>query len=105
MRGAPEPHAIARLCFARNEWVGERLQYFISEGEQLLPDAGDFEPVGNGTERMKSQESGPGDLAEVLGENLISLPVDTTESPEADEPVTTVVPLPDTRGVGRLVPT
>lgn len=70
-------------------------EYFANEGEQLLPDAGDFEPVGKGTERLRSQESGPRDLAEVLGENLIPLPLDTTEAPEADESSPTVVPLPD----------
>jgi hypothetical protein len=70
-------------------------EYFANEGEQLLPDAGDFEPVGKGTERKRSQEPELTDLAEVLGENLIPLPLDTTEAREADEPFTTAVPLPD----------
>jgi hypothetical protein len=70
-------------------------EYFSEEGEDLLPDAGDFEPIGKGTQRLRSKEPEPDDLAEVLGESLIPLPMDTTEAPRADEPVPTVFPLPD----------
>ena len=44
---------------------------------------------------MRSQEPQLTDLAEVLGENLIPLPLDTTEAARADEPSATVLPLPD----------
>jgi hypothetical protein len=69
-------------------------EYFTSEGEQLLPDAGGFEPVGQGTERLKSQEPDFADLTEVLGENLIPLPLDTAAATEA-EPSATVLPVPE----------
>ena len=59
--------------------------YFNEEGEQLLPDAGDFEPVGNGTERKVSQESGPTDLDDILPANPIPLPLDTAGTPDGDE--------------------
>ena len=88
-------YELARLLGIDDARASLGFQYFTSEGEQLLPDAGDFEPVGEGTERMKSQEAGPGDLAEVLGENLIPLPMETAEAPAADEPFTAVVPVPD----------
>jgi hypothetical protein len=69
--------------------------YFNEEGEQLLPDAGDFEPVGNGTNRKVSQESGPTDLDDILPANPIPLPLDTAETPDGDESLTTASPLPD----------
>jgi hypothetical protein len=68
--------------------------YFNEEGEQLLPDAGDFEPVGNGTERKVSQESVP-TLDDILPANPIPLPVDTAEPPDENESLTTASPLPD----------
>jgi hypothetical protein len=86
---------LARLLGIDDARASLGFEYFTSEGEQLLPDAGDFEPVGKGTERLRSQEADTADLAEVLGENLIPLPLDTTEAPEAGEPFRTVVPLPD----------
>lgn len=86
---------LARLLGIDDARASLGFEYFTNEGGQLLPDAGDFEPVGKGTERRTSQESGPGDLASVLGENLIPLPLDTAEAPDADEPFTPVAPLPD----------
>jgi hypothetical protein len=84
---------LARLLGIDDARASLGFEYFTSEGEQLLPDAGGFEPVGKGTERMRSKEPEP-DLAEVLGENLIPLPLDATDAGEA-EPSATVLPVPD----------
>jgi hypothetical protein len=86
---------LARLLGIDDARVSLGFEYFTNEGEHLLPDAGSFEPVGNGTERLRSQEPEPSDLAEVLGENLIPLPVETTEAAEADKLSNTALPVPD----------
>jgi hypothetical protein len=86
---------LARLLGIDDARASLGFEYFTNEGEQLLPDAGRFEPIGKGTERLRSQQSEPSDLAEVLGENLIPLPLDTTEPAEPDEPSETKLPTPD----------
>jgi hypothetical protein len=86
---------LARLLGIDDARASLGFEYFTCEGEQLLPDAGAFEPVGKGAERLKSQEPEPEDLAEVLGENLIPLPADAAKAPEADEPFAPPPPVPD----------
>jgi hypothetical protein len=86
---------LARLLGIDDARASLGFEYLINEGEHLLPDAGSFEPVGKGTERLISKESEPSDLAEVLGDNLIPLPLDTTEATKPDEPSAQALPLPD----------
>ena len=70
--------------------------YFDDEGEQALPDAGDFEPVGNGAERKVSRGPSTETLADILPANPIPLPVDPTEPLETADPVPPAFTLPDT---------
>jgi hypothetical protein len=86
---------LARLLGIDDARASLGFEYFTDEGEELLTDAGSFEPVGKGAQRMKSKEPEPADLAEVLGENLIPLPLETAEAAESDETSATVIPVPD----------
>jgi hypothetical protein len=85
---------LARLLGIDDARASLGFEYFTDEGEELLPDAGSFEPVGKGAERMRSKQSEPSDLAQVLGENLIPLPLDTAAAAES-EPSATALPVPD----------
>src|ERR1022692_296205 len=86
---------LAKLLGIEDARASLGFNYFIEEAEQLLSDAGDFEPVGKGAERKVSQESSSEDLEDVLSDNLVPLPVDAAEIPDGDESLTTAFPLPD----------
>jgi hypothetical protein len=70
--------------------------YFNDEGEQLLPDAGDFEPVGSGAERKESRGPSTETLADILPANVIPLPPDPTENRGAPDVKPPAFTLPDT---------
>jgi hypothetical protein len=48
-------YELAKLLGIDDARASLGFEYFTAEGEEILPDAGDFEPVGKGTEREKSE--------------------------------------------------
>jgi hypothetical protein len=88
-------YELAKLLGIDDARASLGFNYFDAEGEDLLPDAGDFEPVGKHTERKTSKEREPDDLKEILPDNPIPLPMDAGNSSETDEDLSTASPVPD----------